>query len=70
MGFFGGVGAGKGFLGGRADILALILVVLLFSGYDCHGLFNEETLAVIIILWLIYDGGFFGTTAVAGVATC
>lgn len=41
------------------EILPLILIVLLFNGgTDC--LFNEETLAVIIILWLICSSGFFG----------
>lgn len=40
------------------EVLALILVVLLFN--NCDGLFNSETLAVIIILWLIAEQGFFG----------
>lgn len=44
------------------EILPLILIVLLFNGgTDC--LFNEETLAVIIILWLICGSGFFGKKA-------
>lgn len=48
MGLFSGLGC----LAAKNDILVLILIVLLFA--DCKdGLFNEEILAVIIILWLI-----------------
>ena len=55
MSFIGKPGVGGFF--GRNDLLALILVILLFSCDGVAGLFNEETLAVIIILWLIYQQG-------------
>lgn len=48
MGLFSGLGC----LAGKNDILVLILIVLLFANCE-GGLFNEEILAVIIILWLI-----------------
>lgn len=57
MGLFGKAD-GCGIFGGCNDLLVLILVVLLFNSND--GLFNEETLAVIIILWLICEGRGFG----------
>lgn len=37
----------------RTEILALILVIILFNPDDT--IFNPEILAVIIILWLIYE---------------
>jgi len=54
------MGHGIGQLFAENDVLVLILIVLLFSNQCNDGLFNEETLAVIIILWLIAGQGFFG----------
>jgi len=48
MGLFKGLGCDAA----ENDILVLILIVLLFANCG-DGLFNEEILAVIIILWLI-----------------
>lgn len=54
------MGHGIGRLFAENDVLVLILIVLLFNSCGNDGLFNEETLAVIIILWLIAGQGFFG----------